>query len=153
MKHPSPGTADKSSSSLGLATVGFTAALSKGAILGSTAPAAATKPMIGWSKRGCVIHGRLRPYANEKLDAIESVPLWIRRSGGAKLEGMEIVVRWRGYFNTWKSLPRFVIPKNAARWELVGPCDRSRLAAPSIEPESGASIEGTPEEDRLKPSR
>ncbi len=77
---------------------------------------------------GCVIAGQFVPYADQRRAAVK-LPYWVRKSGGGNLESREIRLIWLARI-TDREIPNYVFERNAARWEVVGACDRSRLPAP-----------------------
>ena len=95
-------------------------------------PAQATKPMVSHGVVGCVIGSRFVPYAKHSLYTADKLPYWVRKSGGGKLEGQEIRLKWSGYFA--HEVPNYVFERNRASWELLGPCQRDQLPAPAAKP-------------------
>ncbi len=77
---------------------------------------------------GCVIAGQFVPYAGQRRAAVK-LPYWVRKPGGGNLEGQEIRLIWSARV-TDREIPNYVFERNAARWEVVGTYDRSRLPAP-----------------------
>jgi hypothetical protein len=77
---------------------------------------------------GCVMAGQFVPYASQRRAAVK-LPYWVGKSGGKDLEGREIRLIWLARV-TDREIPNYVFERNAARWEVVGACDRSRLPAP-----------------------
>jgi hypothetical protein len=98
------------------------------------APTHATLPLRSHIVVGCVVYGQFVLYANQgTIYSIVKLPYWVRKSGGNKLEGQEIRLRWSAFS---AKVPNYVFERNRTRWELVGPCDHSQMPAPSTKPRS-----------------
>ena len=91
------------------------------------AAAHATKPGIRATVVGCVIDGRIVPYAKYRTRA-QRLPQWVRVSGGKKAEGKEIRMTWSGCLGCGP--PNFALPNNNTHWETTGACDHSQLPPP-----------------------